>query len=609
MILSTNSNPVCVLGIGHRLDLDVAVAELAAAAGLLLVSPVRLGRPADRLLVGHARRLERDVGAEPGVEPIDDHFDVHLGQPGDDLLPGLRIAMQVDRRVLLLQAAQRREDLVLVALVLRLDREGHHRGRKLDARHLDRLVAGRQPVARARLAQLGDRADVAGAELVGVLGLLAAEQDQLPDAFLDVRPGVQHLAVGPQDPLVDPKQVDAPGERIGPRLEHVREQLAILAGHELDVARLQRAVLDRRGEILHDRVQQAVGAEVARGDTAHHREDVPVIGALLEGVDDLGVGDVLALQIALHQRLGHLGHLVHQLLAVLLRLCGELLRDRDLAGVASPVAVVLERLHVDEVDDAPDLVLAADRDLGGHDVLAEGGLQLLQRAEEVGPLAVEHVHEHQPRQVELGGARPQARRADLDAHHRVDDEHGRLADPQGPEGVGHEARLTGGVDEVDLAVLPPEGAERGRDRHLARLLVGVGIGHGATLDDRSETVDHAGLEQERLVQGRLAGAAMADQSDVADTVRSWTHACLLSLGVLSTIPAGRCPCTTFGRDHEPGRRPRGDLAGPVPSRPPQAKESLCMRERSRSTALVCSWEMRDSVTPSTSPISRRVRFS
>ena len=30
---------------------------------------------------------------------------------------------------------------------------------------------------------------------------------------------------------------------------------------------------------------------------------------------------------------------------------------------------------------------------------------------------------------------------------------------------------------------------------------------------------------------------------------------------------------------------------------------------SRITALVCSWETRDSVTPRTSPISRRVRFS
>ena len=39
------------------------------------------------------------------------------------------------------------------------------------------------------------------------------------------------------------------------------------------------------------------------------------------------------------------------------------------------------------------------------------------------------------------------------------------------------------------------------------------------------------------------------------------------------------------------------------------KLSPCNRDLSRRTALVWSWEMRDSVTPRTSPISRRVRFS
>ena len=40
--------------------------------------------------------------------------------------------------------------------------------------------------------------------------------------------------------------------------------------------------------------------------------------------------------------------------------------------LSRPAAVVLVGLHVDEVDHAADLVLAADRDLGRDDVLAEG---------------------------------------------------------------------------------------------------------------------------------------------------------------------------------------------------------------------------------------------
>ena len=63
-----------------------------------------------------------------------------------------------------------------------------------------------------------------------------------------------------------------------------------------------------------------------------------------------------ALEVALHERVGDLGDLVHELLAVLLRLGLELVGDRDLARVVASVAVVFVGLHVDEVHDAADLV-------------------------------------------------------------------------------------------------------------------------------------------------------------------------------------------------------------------------------------------------------------
>ena len=182
------------------------------------------------------------------------------------------------------------------------------------------------------------------------------------------------------------------------------------------------------------------------------------------------------------------------------------------------VAVVFVGLHVDEVDHAADVLLGADRDLGGDDVLAEGGLQRLQGAEEVGALAIEHVHEDHAREVELGGALPQAGGVDLDAHHGVDDEDGRLAHAQGAERVGDEAGLAGGVEEVDLAVVPLERAQRRADRHLARLLVGVAVGGRGALGDRPEPVEHAGLVEQGLVQRGLAAAAVADQCHVADAI-------------------------------------------------------------------------------------------
>ena len=67
-------------------------------------------------------------------------------------------------------------------------------------------------------------------------------------------------------------------------------------------------------------------------------------------------------------------------------------------------------------------------------------LQRGERAEEVGALAVEHVHEDDARELERLGAGPHARGVHLDAHHAGDDDERALDDVQARDRVGLEAR-------------------------------------------------------------------------------------------------------------------------------------------------------------------------
>src|SRR5204862_5082647 len=98
----------------QRLELDLAVAELPVPAGLLLVPAVRLGRGGDRFAIRDPRQLQRDLDAEPAFQLGDRHLDVRLPLTGEQQLLGLRIAGVADARVLLLEAMERRADLLLV---------------------------------------------------------------------------------------------------------------------------------------------------------------------------------------------------------------------------------------------------------------------------------------------------------------------------------------------------------------------------------------------------------------------------------------------------------------------------------------------------------------
>jgi len=90
-------------------------------------------------------------------------------------------------------APKRGERLLLVALCLGLHGERHHRARQVRHPQIDLLVRGAQHVACVGLLQLGHRADVAGAELLGVIVLLPLWNEQLSDSLLLMRAGVEDV--------------------------------------------------------------------------------------------------------------------------------------------------------------------------------------------------------------------------------------------------------------------------------------------------------------------------------------------------------------------------------------------------------------------------------
>ncbi len=213
------------------LEVDDDVPVLAAAAGLADEAALDLLRgPAGRLAVGDLRAADVRVDRELAQQPVDDDLQVQLAHPGDERLPRLLVGAHAEGRILLGEPLERRGELVLVGLRLRLDGdrddrvgEGHRLeedGRRVDGERL----------ARRRLLQAHERGDLAGADLVALLAVVRVHLEDAADALGLAGRRVEHLVA-----LGDATRVDA----------DVRELADVRVGHDLEGEGRERLVHGR----------------------------------------------------------------------------------------------------------------------------------------------------------------------------------------------------------------------------------------------------------------------------------------------------------------------------------------------------------------------------
>ena len=221
-----------------------------------------------------------------------------------------------------------------------------------------------------------------------------------PMPLLRVRARVDERRVARDGAGEDAEAADAARERVGDRLEDEHRLLRVA---ELD----RRPLARRRRDALDEQVEERGRAEVLRRDAAADGIELVARDRALERVGDVLGGQLLALEVARHQVLVRLDDGVEELLAVLLHLVGHLVGDRLRSALLAAGGIHV-RAHVQQVDDAGELVLDADRQLDRDAAVGELLLRGLEDAEEVGALAVEHVDEDDARELVLLRARPDA---------------------------------------------------------------------------------------------------------------------------------------------------------------------------------------------------------
>src|SRR5690606_1125342 len=223
--------------------------------------------------------------------------------------------------------------------------------------------------------------------------------------------------------------------------------------------------VDRRGQVVDDRVEHALHALVLEGGATQHGLDFASDGALANGGVDLGFFERAGFEVLVHQFLGGLGGSFDQLFTPFAGGVLQFGRDVVVFELGAVAGVVPDDgFHLDQVDDALEGIFGADGDHDGHGIGAQAGLELVVDLEKVRAGAVHLVDEGQAGHAILVGLAPHGFGLGLNATHRAIHHAGAIEHAHGTLDFDGEVNVSRGVDDVDamLGVVTSHAAPKRR---------------------------------------------------------------------------------------------------------------------------------------------------
>ena len=232
---------------------------------------------ADLLAVSHADGAQRHFHVEPALQLAHQHIHLHITGAGEYHLVGLGVVDHGEGGILLIETGEALRHLVV--LPAGLGRNGHGIAGfcKGDALQRHDLTAVAQGIAGLDLLHLADGADIAAHQFLDLNGLLAPHGVQAAQLLVVTGTGVDQRHIR-RNGAGEHLHEGVLAVLIGNGLEHKGRGNAAGRDHELLCGAVRQSglvvvALLRRGQQLHDVVQQHQRTHACHGAAAQHREN------------------------------------------------------------------------------------------------------------------------------------------------------------------------------------------------------------------------------------------------------------------------------------------------------------------------------------------------
>ena len=444
-----------------------------------------------------------------------DNVQMHLAKAAEQHVAGFGILFKGDGGILFKQLVQPCENLVLVALLLGGYCQGYGGGGEVygGEGHGGGRIAKR--VAGGGELKLCKRAYIARDELIDLNGLFAAHNEYVA-ALLGLfivgivkrGGGIEHAGMYLYYGIL--------AELVHNGLYDLACELAVI-GHADGVAvRIGSGGglnFGSGGHIMHQIVQQRGNAYVGRSGAAAHGGDYAFLNAVAQACEYFFAAELAFFEELLHQRFVGFGGGLGQRFVNALRL-GFHVGGNGYFLFA--LAVELLGSHVGNVNVTHELAAFHYGQLYGNHAGAELFVYLGHGLGEVGVFAIHLVHDHHAGLAGLFAHVHGLFNAYHGAGYGAHDYKGGIRQGHCGADFAIEIEEAGGIDNVDLGVLPLKGSEGGVDGNGTLDLLRIEVGRGGAVFNLAQALKQACVEEHSFGKGGLAFAAVAEYAYVAD---------------------------------------------------------------------------------------------
>ena len=525
---------------------------LALTTGLTCVLGLLVGLFADGLTVSNLGCTHVCFNLELTQQTVNDDLQVQLAHTGDDGLTGLFVSVGLEGRILFGQLCQRDAHLLVAGLGLGLDGNADNGLGELHGLQNDGMILITQSITGGGVLQTDNSSDITCIAAVDILAVVGVHLQDAAHTLSSVLHGVVDSSTSLDLTGVDTEVSQLTNERIGCDLESQscegsvvgRRTGLLLFGlrvHTLDVLNVGRS-----GHIIHDSVQQLLDTTVLVGRATDHGHQSVGNGLLADGSLQLLAGDLLTLEILLHQDFVVLGNSLDQDVAVLLGLLDHILRNGLSAHIVAHVVIVDLSVHIDQINDTTEGILLADGQLDRHAVGVQTIMQHLDAAEEVGTHGIHLVDVNHAGDFVLISLTPNGLRLRLDTALSSQNGHRTVQDAQGTLDLNSKVHVARGVDDVDavtvllecnrillgLRVAPVAGGSSGSDGNTTLLLLNHPVHGGTAIVDFADLVVDAGVIQNTLGGSRLTSINVGHNADISRHLKRNFSGCSHEINLL-----------------------------------------------------------------------------